>query len=429
MSDTQPILAAVLSRRAQWAGREPIATALMARAIAQPELISLAAGFVDPATLPVELTQRALEAVWSDPQHARAALQYGTTLGHAGLRESLLNRMAAADGCTAAEIHARPDDVILTTGSNELLFLVSEVLLDPGDIVITASPSYYVYLGTLATLGARVYGAEIDEEGIVPEAVEDRLRQLEIEGELGRVKAIYVTTYSDNPTGLTLSIERRAALLEIAQRWSKHGRIYVIEDAAYRDLRYFGDDVPSLRSLDRHGHTVIHAGTFSKSFSPGVRVGWGILPRNLIGAVTSSKGNIDFGSPCLNQHLMAAVVELGMWDEHIARLRSNYRAKLAVTLAAAEEHLGSIAGVHWRAPQGGLYLWLDLPPSVDAGLHGPLFDQALVEGVLYIPGECCYPTDGAPVCRNTLRLSFGIPTAADLERGVEALARAIRYVT
>jgi 2-aminoadipate transaminase len=400
----------------------------MARTLAQPDLVSLAAGFVDYESLPVEPVRRAMEAIFGDSARAHAALQYGTTIGHGPLRAAVLERMLCADGRTAAELGLSPDRVVMTAGSNQLLFMVSDALLDPGDIVLCGAPTYFVYLGTIENLGARAFGVACDEHGLVPEALDDALARLAAAGELGRVKAIYVTTYYDNPSGVSVPAARRAAIIELAQRWSRSGRIYVIEDAAYRELRYAADDIPSLRSFDAAGDTVVHAGTFSKSFSPGVRVGWGILPPALLGPVLAAKGHIDFGSPNFNQLLMATVLELGLYDDHLVRLRAQYKQKLDATLRAAEAHLRGIEGVDWVAPTGGLYLWLRLPPEIDTGLEGPLFDRAVAEGVLYIPGEHCYPGHGTPRPRNMIRLSFGIPSAESIARGVAALGRAIRQV-
>ena len=417
-----------LSRRARWAGGEPIANLLMAKTLAQPELISLAAGFVDQQTLPVEPTRRALDAIWSDPRRARTGLQYGTTVGYLPLREAVLERMLRADGRTARQANLSVEQVVITTGSNQLLFLVGDTLLDPGDLVLCGAPSYFVFLGTLSNLGVRALGVLVDQHGMVPEALEDELARLEAAGELGSVKAIYVTTYYDNPSGVTVPPKRRAALVEIAKRWSRQGRIYLIEDAAYRELRYYGEDVPSMRSFDTEGDTVIHAGTFSKSYSPGIRIGWGILPPRLIGPVLAQKGNLDFGSPNFNQLLMSTVMELGLFDEHLNRLRESYRRKIDAILGAADEFLTAIDGVQWDRPTGGLYVWMRLPEEIDTGLSGPLFDRAVEQGVLYVPGEYCYPNDGRSPARNMLRLSFGVQSCERIGQGVEALGKAIRQV-
>ena len=267
-----------LSQRASWAGGEPFASVLMAKTLAQPDLVSLAVGFVDYETLPVEATRLAAGRGSIGSRKSQISLQYGSTIGYPPLREAVLDRMLLADGCTAEELNVSVDQVVITPGSNQLLFLLSDVLMDPGDIVICGAPTYFVYLDTLANLGIRAVGVETDDQGIIPEAIEEELSRRKAAGELGRVKAIYVTTYFDNPSGVTMPVKRRAALVELAKRWSRESKLYIIEDAAYRELRYHGDDIPSLRSFDPEGDTVVQTGTFSKSFSPGIRVGWGILP-------------------------------------------------------------------------------------------------------------------------------------------------------
>ena len=415
------------SQRASWAAGQPISH-LMHLALANPGLISLAAGFVDQPSLPVDATRQAVERVLAEPTYARASLQYGTTAGDVRLRELVLERLRRADGQPDSERGLSVDQVLLTAGSNQLLHLVADVLLDPGDIVLAAAPSYFVFLGILGNLGARAFGVASDRQGLIPEAVEERLRCLERAGELGRVKAIYVTSYFDNPTSVTLSAERRAELIAVAERWSKQNKIYIIEDAAYRELRYAGDDLASVRSYDTAGERVIVAETFSKSFSPGVRVGWGILPRELVGPVADLKGNIDFGSPHFAQRVMTAAIELDLVEPHVASLRAQYRAKLEAMLSAADEFLAPLADVAWDRPSGGLYVWLRLPQGVDAGSDGKLFEAALAEGVLYVPGEYCFPGEGQPVEKNTMRLSFGVQGAAEIRRGIEALSRAIRAV-
>ncbi|MGA2254413.1 MAG: PLP-dependent aminotransferase family protein [Thermoguttaceae bacterium] len=417
-----------LSRRAHWAGGDKLISRLMAEALARPDLVSLAAGFVDQVTLPVEATQQALDALWSHPLRARAALQYGTTIGHVPLREAIIDRMTAADGSAGLRPVPPLEQVVVTAGSNQLLHLVADTLLDPGDIVLCAAPSYFVFMATLANVGARTVGVEIDADGMIPEALEQEFARRKAAGELARVKAIYVVTYYDNPAGTTTTGVRRQQLIEIAVRWSHEGTIYLIEDAAYRELRYYGDDVPSLYSLDADGDRVIHAGTFSKPFSPGIRVGWGILPRKLVEPVLAQKGNVDFGSPCFNQVLMSTVMEMGLYDRHVASVRESYRGKLDATLAAVQAALKPL-GVEWVRPTGGLYVWLWLPESIDTGVDGPLFPRAIAEGVLYVPGECCYPQEGCPRRRNMLRLSFGVPSIAEIRHGVKSLALALEPLT
>lgn len=413
-----------LSRRASMAGGQPISQ-LMAQALAHPELISLAAGFVDQATLPLEETTAAFEAVMADTRRARVALQYGTTPGFAPLREQLLARMLKADGLRHEEVGLSTDQVVMTAGSNQLLHHVADTLLDPGDIVICAAPTYFVFLGVLANLGARSVGVEMDELGMIPESLEAALARLEKAGDLTRVKAVYCTSYFDNPANVSLSLERRPQLVEIVQRWSRKQQIYLIEDAAYRELRYEGEDIPSLRAFDPDGKTVIVAGTFSKSFSPGLRVGWGILPKELVAPICEQKGNFDFGSPNLTQHMMYEVIKLGLYEPHVEKLRAAYREKKDAMLQAADEYLSPLPGVRWPKPTGGLYVWLTLPKVIDTGPAGTLFDRAVQHGMLYVPGQYCYPGEG-PCEKNTIRLSFGVQTAPQIRRGIAMLAQAIQ---
>jgi len=397
----------------------------MSRALANPDLISLAAGFVDQQTLPVEPTREALDALLSHPDAALAALQYGTTPGYPPLREAVLDRFLKADGLTASEAGLSVEQVVVTAGSNQLLHLVGETLLDPGDIVLCAAPTYLVLLGTLGNIGARTVGVATDAQGMVPAALEEQLARIKAAGQLARVKLVYLVTYSDNPAGVTMPPARRAEIFSIVKRWSGKGRIHIVSDAAYRELRYFGDDVPSMRSCDEEGDTVIVIETLSKSFSPGIRVGWGFLPRHLVAPVCNQKGNIDFGSPNLSQHLMAKVFELGLFQPHVQRIRESYCNKLQAMLDAADELLAPLPGVSWVRPRGGLYVWLQLPESIETGPSGTLVDLAAQEGVLYVPGEYCYPSEGEPVRKNMIRLSFGVQPCEGIRRGIAALARAI----
>jgi 2-aminoadipate transaminase len=410
-----------LSRRAHWSVGQPISY-LMHIALQRPTLISLAAGFVDQHSLPAEATQRAVDALLGDPVTARAALQYGTTHGFAPLRETILARLLDMD----KRLGAKPtlDQVVLTAGSNELLHVVGDTILDPGDIVLAGAPNYFVFLGMLENLGARCIAVPADESGLNPEALDDTLRSLAAAGELPRVKAVYVTSYFDNPRSISVAADRRPRLVEVVKRHSAAGQIYILEDTAYRELRYAGDDVPSLRAYDEEGDTVVCTGTFSKSFSPGIRVGWGVLPRALVDPVLSQKGNIDFGSPNFNQHLVAKVFELGLYDSHVEKLRDTYREKLTTMLAAADEHLAPIAGVSYERPRGGLYVWLELPKHIDTGTDGELFGRALDAGVIYVPGRYCYPQEGETPRDNMIRLSFGVQSPANIRRGVAALAQA-----
>jgi 2-aminoadipate transaminase len=405
---------------------DPAISSLMQAALANPDLISLAAGFVDQESLPVEATARAVAAVLGDPREGRRALQYGTTAGDAAFRSLLLSRLEREERVPAGSFDHLLPRTVVSTGSQQLLYLVAEALLDPGDIVLVESPTYFVYLGVLETRGARVVGVPIDDDGLRIDALEETLAGLEAAGDLGRVKLIYTVSEHANPTGLSLADDRRGALVELARRYSTHQRIYVLEDAAYRGLTFEGPDPPSVWGHDVGGETVILARTFSKTFSPGLKTGYGILPEALVGPVLRLKGNHDFGSGHFAQQVLERLIAEGDYDRHVAGLVATYRRKAGAMLAALDEHFGPFEGVvRWTRPRGGLYVWLTLPEGLDAGPEGPLFSRGMVEGVLYVPGAYCFAGEPGPAPRNHARLCFGVPDDDALAEGVRRLAGAL----
>jgi len=411
----------------------------MRQAVENPNLISLAAGLVDPESLPAVETAEAFERIARRPARARAALQYGTTQGLISLREKLLERTAALDGITPREISLSAEEVVVTTGSQQLLYLISQVLLDPGDIVLTEAPSYFVYQGTLSSLGVRTLSVPMDEQGMNTDALEEVLTRLEKTGELDRLRLIYTCDYFQNPSGRTLSLSRRQHMLELARRFSRRQRIFILEDAAYRELRYDGVDIPSIKSFDTDNTHVILAMTFSKSLSPGLKTGYGFLPRELVGLFLRLKGNHDFGSNNLTQHLLDDLLETGAYDRHVALLCDVYRRKRDALLTALTDEFagpngfqtkvgrisnpsyGSSEEVSWTRPEGGLYVWMTFPPHVSTEPGSPLMHAALKNGVLYVPGQFCYVNgNNGQVPANEARLSYGV---APLEQIAEAVRR------
>lgn len=413
------------SHRASLSSGQPIGR-LMAQALKFPDLVSLAAGFVDNATLPTEETVAAMARLSGNESLLRKSLQYDTAAGSAPFRDSL------AQWCYRAHPTARPNPerMILTAGSNQFLHLLAEAMLDPGDIVLAAAPTYFVFLGTLKGVEARAVGVYADEDGMCMDALEERLRQIADAGQASRVKAVYTVTDFDNPGGSTLSLARRQRLLDIVRRWrSEHGPLKIISDCAYQQLNYAGEPLPPILSLaDDAADFVIEAGTFSKSFSPGVRVGWGVVPEAMVERLLEIKSNMDFGSPHFNQVLMNEVVTSGAIDAHLPTILNGYQVKRDAMLGALDENLSEQSGVTWRKPSGGLYVWLTLPEHLDASDGGTLWNAATANGVLYVPGLYCYPSEGEPVCRNTIRLSFGVQSAESIGDGIQRLAKAIDTV-
>lgn len=401
----------------------------MQQGIENRDVISLAAGFVDETTLPVSLVRESIADILTDDADGHQILQYSTTAGFGPLRENLLNHLARLENCSTSELNVSADEVVVTSGSQQLLQHLADVLLDPGDICLVAAPTYFVFLGTLNGVGARTIAIETDEHGMCMDALESELARIDGAGDLDRVKMIYLVSSFENPSGVTLADDRRRRVVDIAQRWSKEQRILILEDAAYRELRYEGTDGPSIWSYDHSREHVILAQTFSKSFSPGIRVAYGILPRDLVSAVHDVKGNFDFGSPHLNQRIVNHALQSGQYEAHVSGLQSSYRVKRDAMLAAARDFFSDLPGVSWLSPNGGLYVWMTLPDEVETGFASPLFKQATTnEGVMYVPGEISYPT-GSPLQKRTqMRLSYGVESPETIRSGMQRLSQAVRHV-
>ena len=404
----------------------PVISEFMQTALANPGLISLAAGFVDQQSLPHEATARVVAEILGDPVEGRRALQYGTTIGDSGLRRQLVALLERNERVAPGTFEALPPRVVVTNGSAQLLYLVAEALLDPGDIVLVEAPTYFVFLGVLETRGARAIGVEIDEGGMKLDALDATLAGLEARGELDRVKLIYTVSEHSNPSGISLAEDRRGPLVDLARRWSKRHRIYVLEDAAYRGLNYEGDEPSSVWRHDPEGETVIYARTFSKTFSPGMKLGFGVLPAELVGPVVGLKGNHDFGTTNLTQQVLARVLADGTYDRHLRGLIGMYRRKRDTILRAFGEQFGSTDGsVSWTRPKGGMFVWLSVPEGVDLGARGPVVPKCLEQGVLYIPGSFAFPGEPGPVPTNFARICFGVPSEVELTEGVRRLSAAL----
>ncbi len=405
----------------------PAISVLMAMALADPSLISLAAGFVDQATLPVDPTAKDVAGLARNEGEARRALQYGTTAGDDVLRARLVGLIETDERVPAGSYESILPRTIVTTGSQQLLYLVAEALIDPGDIVLVESPTYFVFLGVLESRGARAIGIETDEHGMKLDVLNDTLSHLEAEGQLSLVKLIYTVSEHSNPSGISLSADRRGDLVRLAKEWSVEAshRIFVLEDSAYRGLTYDGVEPPSVWRHDVEADTVILARTFSKTFSPGLKTGYGVLPASLVEPVLRLKGNHDFGSSNFNQVLISRLIADGSYAAQIDVLVDRYRRKRDVMLEALDDEFATFEGVSWTHPSGGLYVWLTLPEGVDTGLAGPFFQRCLSEGVMYVPGAYAFANEPGPPPRNQARLCFGVPGETALAEGIKRLAASL----
>jgi len=401
---------------------------LMQQGVENPQVISLAAGLVDPLTLPVTETAEAAQRILANPTSALGSLQYGTTSGYIRLRRLILDHFATLEKSSPEQLGIGPDRVLLTTGSQQLLSLVCEVLLDPGDICFVAGPTYFVFAGNLSGVGARAVTIPSDEHGMDIDELDRAFAELNQSGELSRVKMIYVVSYYDNPGGTCLSESRRRQLIEVAKKWSRDHQIFILEDAAYRELRYDGPELPSIWGADESRERVIYTQTFSKTFSPGVRVGFGIVPSSLVQAIIDRKGNEDFGSSNFAQHLIADVLQHGTYGSHLEAVKTGYTAKRDAMLAAAEEFFSELPGVSWHHPHGGLYVWMSLPKEIATGFNSELFRAALKQGVMYVPGEICYAASSESIPSHQMRLSYGVQTCEGIRLGMQRLSVAVHEV-
>ncbi len=412
----------------------------MHQALSRLNLISLAAGFTDSESLPVESVRECFEEVLRAPEAARAALQYGSSQGEPVLRELTARHLFQLDfkaKQTAAPSHTQrrrvlrdgysPDRMIITNGSQQLLYMVTEALCDEGDIVLVEDPTYFVFLEILKSRGIRARGVRMERDGLDLKQLENVLKSLNLNGELRRVKAIYLVSYFQNPTGTTTTFRKKEAALQLLRQFEKAAghSIYLLEDAAYRELRFAGDDVPSALGLRQHSERVVYAGTYSKPFATGTRVGYGLLPEPLFTAVLRIKGNHDFGTSNLLQQLLAAALKSGRYEKHLVKLRKRYAHKARIMRDAFRKYLP--AEVNWAEPQGGLYFWTQLPERVRTDTHSKLFKTALARNVLYVPGELCYADDSTRLKPNyQMRISFGSASEREICEGIRRLGAVVR---
>jgi len=399
---------------------------LMQTALARPKLISLAAGFTDNETLPVGFSRQLLHEILRTPKTGRPALQYGTTTGDEKLRQLTAAHLQKLDG-GPDRAHA-PERILITGGSQQLLYLTLEALCDEGDLVLVEDPTYFVFLSILQSRGLRARGVKLERDGIDLAQLEKILTQLKQSGQLRRLKALYLVTYFQNPTGATTTLAKKRAALTLLKKFERAAGhpIYLIEDAAYRELRFDHDaDVPTALTLPGARDRVIYAGTYSKPFATGVRVGFGLLPEPVYTAVLRIKGNHDFGTASLLQQLLARALATGTYDRQVAKARKNYARKAAVMRRALAEHFPAAVEI-WEAG-GGLYFWARLPKGMSAGVNSKIFQAALKHNVLYVPGELCYADDSArrkPA--NELRLSFGNASVENIRTGIRRLGAVLK---
>lgn len=363
----------------------------------RPEVVSLAGGMPYLEGLPLQaLAETAHELVL---RRGTTALQYGSGQGDPTLREQVLDVMRLEG------IEAHPDDVVITTGSQQALDLVTRMFVDAGDVIVAEAPSYVGALGVFRSYQADVVHVPLDDDGLIPEAFEATLVRLEREGR--RVKFLYSVPNFHNPAGVTLSLERRPRILEIARR---HG-VLVVEDNPYGLLGFDSEPLPAMRSMDDGG--VIYLGSFSKTLAPGYRVGWAVAPPGVREKLVLASESAILCPSNASQLAISMYLANYDWRGQIKTFREVYRERRDATLAALAEHMPEAS---WTVPAGGFYTWVKLPAGLDAQAMLPRAVHALVA---YVSGTAFY-ADGQG--SDHLRLSYCFPTPDRIREGVRRLA-------
>jgi GntR family transcriptional regulator/MocR family aminotransferase len=364
-----------------------------------PQLISFASGIGDANLFPADDIRKALQSVMR--RAGIAALDYGEHRGYRPLRESITHILASQG------IHTQPEHILVTAGSQQALSLVSQLLLDPGDVILVESPTYSGALDLFRALGYRIVGLPIDAQGMQVDGLEKLLQQ-------HHPRLIYTIPNFHNPTGTCLTIQRRRQLLILADRYN----IPILEDDFVGDLRYEGHTQPALKALDPGGR-VIYISTFSKMLMPGLRVGFLAADGPVYDCLVNFKRINDLATSALVQRALESYVTVGRYQAHLRRSCQVFRKRRDVMVSAIQRYLPS--GVRFDRPQGGLFIWLQLPHGLDSEELLPL---AREQGVDFAPGNSFFP-DGIQGA-SWLRLNFVAQAPGQIEEGIKRLGRAIR---
>lgn len=384
----------------------------------QPDIISFAGGLPASELFPIAEFQAATQAVLA--ANGRKALQYSTTEGYTPLREFIVQKMAQYG------IQASIENVMITSGSQQALDLIGKVMINPGDMLLTERPTYLGALQAWRGYQAQFVSVPIDEEGLRTDELEEAL--------CVGPKFMYILPNFQNPGGVTLSLERRHALIRIADRYG----IPIIEDDPYGELRFEGEHLPPLVVLDAerlNGRStvsksngksargffrgnVIYLSTFSKTLAPGLRLGWIVAPEEVIRQCVTAKQGMDLHTSIFVQMIAYEMVKDGFLKEHVRAIRQVYRQRRDIMLDAMARHFP--AEVHWTHPQGGLFLWATLPLKLDAE---NVLIEAIQQKVAFVPGTAFHADGGG---KNTMRLNFSNAQPSQIETGIARLGKVLK---
>ncbi len=373
-----------------------------------PEVISLSGGWPEADLFPIEQLQEVATHVMR--QTPREALQYGLTDGSIGLRRLLAEQMQAQG------VPAGPENILITSGSQQALDLLGRILLDEGDTVIVEAPTFLGAVQSFRAYGPRFVPLPLDGDGACVEQLPELIAR-------HRPKLIYLLPTFHNPAGVCLSLERRRRAVEIAAELG----VPIVEDDPYGQLRYSGEPLPTLAALDgarcsgdtpRLGDTVIYLSSFSKTLTPGLRVAWAVAPADVVRQLVMAKQGTDLMTSSLSQEIAAEFMRRGWLPAQVARIRDTYRLRRDAMCAAIDEHFP--AGASYYRPAGGLFLWVTLPAGLDAVA---LLPEAAAHQVAYVPGQPFF-VDGRGA--NTMRLSFASVPPETIREGVRRVGEVLK---
>jgi len=368
----------------------------------RPDIVSLAGGMPNLSAFPMEMMASVVEKLIRD--NGQEALQYGSGQGHPKLREQICDVMALEG------IRAHPDDVIVTTGSQQALDLISRIFIDPGDVVLVEAPSYVGALGTFHQYEAKVVHVAMDNNGLIPIALREAITATRATGR--KIKFLYLIPNYQNPAGVLLTAERRTEILEICRDES----IFVIEDNPYGLLGFERPSPNAMRAED--SENVLYLGTFSKTIAPGFRIGWALVPQALKEKLVIASESSILCPSNFTQLAISNYLSDQPWRDQITSFAQLYKIRRDVMLETLEATFP--AGATWTKPGGGFYVWITLPPEIDTKA---LMPKAIVSKVAYVPGTAFY-ADGFGSW--SLRLSYCFPSPERIREGVKSLAGVIK---
>jgi 2-aminoadipate transaminase len=374
--------------------------------LGQPGLISFSGGFPAPATFPVEELKGIIAEVMDT--EAAFALQYGTTEGDILLRTLMVERYKKAG------VDMSVDNMIITTASQQALDLIAKIFINRGDTVIMGLPSYLGGISAFNSYGADMIGIPMDDEGEIPEIMEARIKEAIARGK--KPKLIYLIPDFQNPAGMTMSRKRRLEIIDIAHRYD----ILILEDSPYRELRYEGEDQPTIYELEGSGQVIL-LGTFSKIFCPGFRIGWVVGHPDVLDKIVVAKQATDLCTPPFTQRIAARYIEKGYLDSKIGFIRNLYKAKQKVMLDSLQEYMPE--EFSWIKPQGGLFLMAKGPEGIDT--KALLLDCIKEQNVAYVDGTSFF-CDGKG--QNTMRLNFSYESEENNREGCKRLGTFYKQV-